>query len=133
MDKFLDSLNPQQREAVTAPEGPVLVLAGAGSGKTRVLIGRAYYLIAQFKVNPHAILVMTFTNKAAGELQERLRSLLGTTDGVPWAGTFHSFCARLLRMYAEEVGLPRDFSIYDSADSDQLVSALSGRTQDQPR
>ncbi len=124
MDSFLDSLNPQQREAVTAPEGPALVLAGAGSGKTRVLTGRAYYLIAHYKVNPNAILVMTFTNKAAGELQERLRGLVGAAEGVPWAGTFHSFCARLLRIYAEDLGLTRDFTIYDSADSDQIVTAL---------
>jgi DNA helicase II / ATP-dependent DNA helicase PcrA len=124
VDSFLDSLNPQQREAVAAPEGPALVLAGAGSGKTRVLTGRAYYLIAHYKVNPNSILVMTFTNKAAGELQERLRGLLGAADGVPWAGTFHSFCARLLRMYAADLNLPRDFTIYDSADSDQIVSAL---------
>jgi DNA helicase-2/ATP-dependent DNA helicase PcrA len=124
LDKFLETLNAEQHQAVTAPEGPVLVLAGAGSGKTRVLTGRALYLIEHFKINPFAILVMTFTNKAAGELQERLRSYIGSRDDVPWAGTFHGFCARLLRMYAAEAGLPKDFSIYDSADTEAVVAAL---------
>jgi DNA helicase-2/ATP-dependent DNA helicase PcrA len=124
LDKFVETLNAEQRNAVTAPEGPVLVLAGAGSGKTRVLTGRALYLIEHFHVAPHAILVMTFTNKAAGELQERLRTFIGGGEGVPWAGTFHGFCARLLRQYAAEANLPKDFSIYDSDDTEAVVAAL---------
>lgn len=124
LDKFFETLNAEQRTAVMAPEGPALVLAGAGSGKTRVLTGRAFYLIEHYKINSHAILVMTFTNKAAGELQERLRSFIGTGDDVPWAGTFHGFCARLLRTYANEASLPRDFSIYDTSDTEAVVATL---------
>ncbi|MBU1637988.1 UvrD-helicase domain-containing protein [bacterium] len=124
LQAFLDGLNPQQRAAVTADEGPVLVIAGAGSGKTRVLTGRAFYLIAEMKVHPAAIAVMTFTNKAAGELQKRLEELLGNRDSVPWAGTFHGFCARLLRQYGDTIGLPRDYSIYDQADSEKVVAEL---------
>jgi DNA helicase-2/ATP-dependent DNA helicase PcrA len=122
--QFLSSLNPEQKAAVTAPEGPVLVLAGAGSGKTRVLTGRAFYLIAQRRVNPHAVLVVTFTNKAAEELRKRLRDYVGDRSDLPWAGTFHSFCARLLRMHGDTLGLTREFSIYDTADTDQVLSEL---------
>lgn len=121
---FLDVLNAEQRDAVTAPDGPALVLAGAGSGKTRVLTGRAVYLISQRRVTASAILVVTFTNKAAGELRERLRRYLGERAELPWAGTFHSFCARLLRMYGEGVGLSRDFSIYDTGDTEQVLAGL---------
>ena len=124
LKSFLDSLNKQQRDAVTAAEGPVLVLAGAGSGKTRVLTGRAFYLIAEMNVHPAAITVMTFTNKAAGELQKRLADLLGSAHSVPWAGTFHGFCARLLRQYGETLGLPKDYSIYDQTDSERVVAEL---------
>jgi DNA helicase II / ATP-dependent DNA helicase PcrA len=123
LNQFLKTLNPQQRDAVTAPEGAALVLAGAGSGKTRVLTGRAFYLIVHHRVSPQAMVVMTFTNKAAGELQTRLRGYVGEKEEVPWAGTFHSFCARLLRMYGDEIGLTRSFSIYDTGDTDQLLSA----------
>ncbi len=121
---FHDTLNPEQRDAVAAPDGPVLVLAGAGSGKTRVLTGRAFYLLAERNVNPAAVIVMTFTNKAARELQERLRSYLGRAENVPWAGTFHSFCARLLRVYGEDIGLSRNFTIYDTDDSEQVLASL---------
>jgi DNA helicase-2/ATP-dependent DNA helicase PcrA len=124
LDRFLGTLNSAQREAVTSPDGPALVLAGAGSGKTRVLIGRALYLLAHERVNPGAILVMTFTNKAAGELQNRLRDNLGTNQELPWAGTFHGFCARLLRIYGAEIGLSRDFTIYDTEDSERVLAAL---------
>jgi DNA helicase II / ATP-dependent DNA helicase PcrA len=124
LQQFLSSLNEEQRTAVTAADGPVLVLAGAGSGKTRVLTGRAFYLVAQQRVHPHSVLVVTFTNKAAEELRGRLRSYMGEQGDLPWAGTFHSFCARLLRTYGEAVGLPREFSIYDTADTDQVLTEL---------
>jgi DNA helicase II / ATP-dependent DNA helicase PcrA len=124
LNQFLKTLNPQQRDAVVAPEGPTLVLAGAGSGKTRVLTGRAFYLMAHHHVSPQAMVVMTFTNKAAEELRTRLKSYLGEKPEVPWAGTFHAFCARLLRLYGEEIGLTRSFSIYDTGDTEQALAAI---------
>lgn len=124
LQAFLDTLNPAQRDAVVAPDGPALVFAGAGSGKTRVLTGRAYYLIVEALVHPQSVLVVTFTNKAAGELRERLRQYLGERTALPWAGTFHSFCARLLRTHGEGVGRSRNFSIYDTADSEAMLAAL---------
>lgn len=107
-----------------APDGPVLVLAGAGSGKTRVLTGRAYYLVAERRLNPNAVLVVTFTNKAADELRSRLRAFLGDQSDLPWAGTFHSFCARLLRIHGRILSLSPEYSIYDTADTDQLLGGL---------
>ncbi len=101
---FLKSLNSAQVDAVTGELGPALVLAGAGSGKTRVLTGRAYYLIRERHVTPRSIAVMTFTNKAAKELRERLRQLMDGSSDLPWAGTFHGFCVQLLRQH----GLRRD-------------------------
>jgi len=124
LKQFLSSLNPEQRAAVGAPQGPVLVLAGAGSGKTRVLTGRAFYLVAHHRVSANAVLVVTFTNKAAEELRSRLRGYVGERGDLPWAGTFHSFCARLLRVHGEAIGLPREFSIYDTADTDQVLSEI---------
>jgi DNA helicase-2/ATP-dependent DNA helicase PcrA len=121
---FYDTLNPDQKEAVKAPEGPVLVFAGAGSGKTRVLTGRAFYLLAERNVKPESVIVMTFTNKAARELQERLQSYLGRREDLPWAGTFHSFCARMLRVYGEHIGLSRNFTIYDTDDTEQVLAGL---------
>jgi DNA helicase II / ATP-dependent DNA helicase PcrA len=128
LEKFLSSLNSDQRDAVTSPLGPVLVLAGAGSGKTRVLTGRAYFLIAHEMVSPSAVVVMTFTNKAAGELRSRLESYSDKGAYLPWAGTFHSYCVRLLRSYGDAIGLPRDFTIYDTEDTEQVITAcLTGR------
>lgn len=124
LKKFLKTLNPEQSQAVSASDGPVLVLAGAGSGKTRVLTGRALYLLAEQRVNPAAILVMTFTNKAAKELQARLKGFVGEGKDVPWAGTFHGFCASILRQFGSEIGLSRDFTIYDTADTEQILSAI---------
>lgn len=121
---FLATMNPQQLAAVTAPDGPVLVLAGAGSGKTRVLTGRAYYLISEAEVTPGSILIVTFTNKAAGELRDRLIHSLGDRTEFPWAGTFHSFCARLLRQYGEGIGIGSEFSIYDTDDTEKLIGAI---------
>jgi DNA helicase-2/ATP-dependent DNA helicase PcrA len=126
-------LNPPQAKAVAHVEGPLLVFAGAGSGKTRVITYRVANLIANHKVPPHRILAVTFTNKAAGEMRERLDKLLG--DGVSrdiWVGTFHSTCARLLRRHAAEVGLTRDFLIYDDGDQKALLArALKARNYDE--
>lgn len=123
-DRIFSSLNEEQRKAVTAPIGPVLVLAGAGTGKTRALIARVAYLITEVKAAPENILVVTFTNKAAGELNERLVEMLGENRNLPWAGTFHSFCARLLRQYGDVLGYNRNFSIYDTDDSKRLLAEI---------
>src|SRR6266849_11038302 len=113
---FLDKLNPEQREAVLHTEGPVMILAGAGSGKTRVITYRIAYLIGNGHAAADEVLAVTFTNKAAGEMRERVQSLLGdNADGV-WLSTFHALCARLLRREAPHIGLSRDFVIYDSSD-----------------
>jgi DNA helicase-2/ATP-dependent DNA helicase PcrA len=138
MNDLLSDLNPPQREAVLATKGPVLVLAGAGSGKTRALVHRIAYLIKEEKVSPFNILAVTFTNKAAGEMGERVIHLLNakrTTQNedaallsvnrtassirLPWLGTFHSICARILRREAQYIGYERNFTIYD--DTDQLA------------
>src|SRR5437764_14665123 len=118
---FLDKLNPEQREAVLHTEGPLLILAGAGSGKTRVITFRIAYLIGNGHARPDEVLAVTFTNKAAGEMRERVEGLLGSdADGV-WLSTFHSLCARLLRREAPHIGLSRDFVIYDSSDQVAVV------------
>ena len=113
-EEWLAALNPEQREAVRHFEGPILVLAGAGSGKTRVLTTRIAHLIHEFGVDPASILAVTFTNKAAGEMRERVRGLLGREPGGMWIGTFHSIGARLLRRHAEALGWSSSFSIYDA-------------------
>jgi DNA helicase-2/ATP-dependent DNA helicase PcrA len=121
---FLDKLNPQQRQAVTAGAGPVLVLAGPGSGKTRVLTQRVAYLIAYAGVRPYQMLAVTFTNKAAREMGNRVRDMLGelASDGL-WLGTFHSVCARLLRREAEHLPFDSSFVIYDDDDQQRVVKA----------
>src|SRR6188472_4002566 len=116
---FLDKLNPEQREAVLHTEGPLLILAGAGSGKTRVITFRIAYLIGDGHARPDEVLAVTFTNKAAGEMRERVEGVLGEEANGVWLSTFHSLCARLLRREAPNIGLSRDFVIYDS--SDQLT------------
>ena len=119
---FLDKLNPQQRQAVTAGAGPVLVLAGPGSGKTRVLTQRVAYLIASEGVRPYQMLAVTFTNKAAREMGNRVRDMLGelAADGL-WLGTFHSVCARLLRRESEHLPFDASFVIYDDDDQQRVV------------
>jgi DNA helicase-2/ATP-dependent DNA helicase PcrA len=116
---ILKHLNKHQQEAVTAPEGPLLILAGAGSGKTRCITHRIAYLIEEKNVNPENILLVTFTNKAATEMKERLRRLIGEVP--PLAGTFHSFCARLLRFEGNPIGILPSFLIYDEADQLEAV------------
>jgi DNA helicase-2/ATP-dependent DNA helicase PcrA len=122
-----DSLNPAQREAVTHGPEPLLVIAGAGSGKTRVLTHRIAWMIIQHGVEPRHILAVTFTNKAAGEMKERVLTLLADRgDGIQglWIGTFHSVCARILRQIAERFDYPRSFTIYDGDDTLQLLKQV---------
>ena len=116
---LLSSLNPEQREAVVKTDGPLLILAGAGSGKTRVIVHRIAHLVSAGLAEPDRILAVTFTNKAAGEMRARVESLLGIDCRGLWISTFHALCARLLRREAPHIGLSRDFVIYDS--SDQLT------------
>ncbi|MGZ8755899.1 MAG: UvrD-helicase domain-containing protein, partial [Acidimicrobiia bacterium] len=119
---LFDSLNPVQREAVAATEGPVLVVAGAGSGKTRVLTYRIAHLIRDLGVPPSSILAITFTNKAANEMKERVERLVGGAVRAMWVSTFHSACARILRREAPRLGYRSAFSIYDDADALRLVT-----------
>ena len=121
MNRLLDDLNDAQREAVTTTEGPLLVIAGAGSGKTRVLTRRLANLLRQQLAEPYQILAVTFTNKAAGEMQDRVASLLGGSIEQLNVSTFHSFCARILRREAGELGYQDSFTIFDSIDSASLV------------
>jgi len=120
-EDLLAGLNPVQRDAVTAPDGPLLVVAGAGSGKTRVLTNRIAFLIAERQVSPFGLLAITFTNKAAGEMKERVAALVGPVAHRMWVSTFHSACSRILRREAEHVGLRSQFTIYDQSDAVRLV------------
>lgn len=117
----LSKLNDMQREAVITTDGPLLVLAGAGSGKTRVLTHRIAYLLEEKKVFPSRVLAITFTNKAAKEMKARIRALVGDISDGMWVGTFHAICVRILRRYAEAIGYSRDFVIYDTSDQKTLV------------
>src|SRR5215203_2176921 len=119
---FLEKLNPEQREAVLHRDGPLLILAGAGSGKTRVITYRIAYLIGDGHAKPDEVLAVTFTNKAAQEMRERVEALIGDNAGGVWLSTFHSLCARLLRREAPKIGLSRDFVIYDSSDQVSVVA-----------
>ena len=122
---FLDKLNPEQREAVLHTDGPLLILAGAGSGKTRVITFRIAYLIGNGHARADEVLAVTFTNKAAGEMRERVEAVLGEDANGVWLSTFHSLCARLLRREAPHIGLSRDFVIYDSSDQVAVVKQAS--------
>ncbi|GII90872.1 DNA helicase PcrA [Sinosporangium siamense] len=121
---MLDGLNPQQREAVIHTGGPVLIVAGAGSGKTRVLTHRIAYLLSERHVQPQEILAITFTNKAAREMKERVEALIGARSRAMWVMTFHSACVRILRREAKRLGFPTSFSIYDQADSQRLMAMV---------
>jgi DNA helicase II / ATP-dependent DNA helicase PcrA len=122
-ERYLADLNPAQREAVLTTEGPLLVIAGAGSGKTRVLTHRVAHLLATQGVKPNEILAITFTNKAAGEMRERLERMLGNVARAIWILTFHSACGRILRREAQRLGYRSNFTIYDQADQQRLVKA----------
>src|SRR5471030_1804970 len=119
--QFLDTLNPEQRDAVLHTKGPLLILAGAGSGKTRVITSRIAYLVGDGHAKPNEVLAVTFTNKAAEEMRARVESLLGSDVTGMWVSTFHALCARLLRREAPAIGLSRDFVIYDSSDQMTVV------------
>jgi ATP-dependent DNA helicase UvrD/PcrA len=121
LDALLEGLNEPQRDAVTYPGGPLLILAGAGSGKTRVLTHRIAYLLATGAAQPHEILAITFTNKAATEMRDRVGLLVGRRVRAMWVMTFHSACARMLRAHADRLGYTRQFTIYDQADSRRLI------------
>src|ERR671924_1470058 len=116
-DSLLEGLNEPQREAVLHGEGPLLILAGAGSGKTRVLTHRIAHLVGTGQAGAGEILAITFTNKAAQEMRERVEALVGPRARAMWVMTFHSACVRILRAQAKHVGIPSSFSIYDAADS----------------
>lgn len=125
-DSLLNDLNSDQQAAVKYTEGPVLILAGAGSGKTRVLTYRAAYLIGEKHISPHNILMLTFTNKAANEMKERIRKLLSSHD-LPFAGTFHAFCVKVLRIDGKLIGIPDDFVIYDETDQLDAIKNIMKR------
>ena len=124
-DPLLNGLNPQQTAAVVHSGAPLLVVAGAGSGKTRVLTRRIAYLMARRNVRPFEILAITFTNKAAGEMKERVADLVGPIAKSMWVSTFHSACVRILRQEAHRLGYSNNFTIYDSADSQRLISLVA--------
>ena len=119
-----DTLNKPQKEAVLCTEGPLLILAGAGSGKTRVLTHRIAYLIEELGVNPWNILAITFTNKAAGEMRQRVDNLVGFGSESIWVSTFHSMCVRILRRYIDRLGYDNRFTIYDTDDQKTLMKAV---------
>ncbi|HWE87977.1 MAG TPA: UvrD-helicase domain-containing protein, partial [Pseudonocardiaceae bacterium] len=122
---LLADLNPPQREAVTHTGAPLLVVAGAGSGKTRVLTRRIAYLLAERNVHPGQIMAITFTNKAAAEMKERVIDLVGARANTMWVSTFHSMCGRLLRFEAKTLGMNSNFSIYDSDDTRRLITLVA--------
>ncbi|MEW6244863.1 MAG: UvrD-helicase domain-containing protein [Bacillota bacterium] len=126
MRDLLESLNESQRDAVTCTEGPLLVLAGAGSGKTRVLTHRIAYIIQSGKAEPHQVLAITFTNKAAEEMKRRIAQLLGSVGSSMWVSTFHSACARILRRDIDVLGMGRNFTICDADDQQKLVKKVLG-------
>ncbi|MEK7153692.1 MAG: UvrD-helicase domain-containing protein, partial [Patescibacteria group bacterium] len=129
LDELLQGLNPEQRRAVETTEGPLLIQAGAGSGKTKTLTHRIAYLIASKKASPYNILAVTFTNKAAKEMRMRVATLLGEDSDnrgfMPYMGTFHSICVRILRQDGEAIGIPRSFVIFDESDRLQAIKQAS--------
>src|SRR5712691_2065073 len=132
-ERYLADLNPAQREAVLATEGPLLVVAGAGSGKTRVLTYRIAHLVMACGVKPQEILAITFTNKAAAEMRERLERLFGDERAPNWILTFHAACGRILRREAPRLGYRSNFTIYDQADQVRLVKACLEELERDPK
>ncbi|ROS31422.1 DNA helicase PcrA [Cellulomonas sp. PhB150] len=132
-DALLVGLNPEQREAVVHHGGPLLIVAGAGSGKTRVLAHRIAYLMATRRARPGQVLAITFTNKAAAEMRERVEQLVGPAAGRMWVSTFHSACVRILRREAATLGLRSSFSIYDAADSQRLLTLVARELELDPK
>ncbi|KAA0567028.1 DNA helicase PcrA [Bacillus sp. CH30_1T] len=123
-DRLLNGMNPEQAEAVKATEGPLLIMAGAGSGKTRVLTHRIAYLMVEKGVNPYNILAITFTNKAAREMKDRIHNILGGASENIWISTFHSMCVRILRRDIDRIGMNRNFTILDSTDQQSVIKAI---------
>ena len=121
---WLDILNPEQRHAVETTEGPLLVLSGAGTGKTKVLTTRLAYILAQHRAQPWECLVVTFTNRAAKEMKTRVYNMIGEATSSVWMGTFHSICVKILRNYAELVGLHSNFTILDEDDQKRLLKQI---------
>ena len=124
MNELLKGLNDRQREAVLATQGPLLILAGAGSGKTRVLTTRIAHILNEGLSRRWEVLAFTFTNKAAGEMKDRVENLLGEDVSSMWIGTFHSICVRILRSEIEALGYTRNFTIYDRADQQSLIKEI---------
>ena len=124
IDKILSGLNEAQIKGVQTVDGPVMVIAGAGSGKTRVLTCRVAWLMAHHRVNPFRILALTFTNKAAKEMQNRIKNILGNDARNVWMGTFHSIFAKILRFEAEHLGYTKSFTIYDTEESKTLIKNI---------
>ncbi len=124
VSSLLDGLNDKQREAVAAPQSSMLVLAGAGSGKTRVLTHRIAWLMQVEQQSPYSILAVTFTNKAAAEMRERVEKVAGANVGRMWIGTFHGLAHRLLRTHFQDAGLPQSFQILDSDDQLRLLKRI---------
>ena len=122
--ELLERMNPRQKEAVMHTEGPLLLMAGAGSGKTRVLTHRIAYLIEEKNVNPWNILAITFTNKAAREMKERVSQLLGSGGEDVWVSTFHSMCVRILRRDVDRIGYSKNFTIIDSSEQNTLMKRV---------
>ena len=129
----LELLNKEQQEAVLCTEGPLLILAGAGSGKTRVLTHRIAHLIEDCGVNPWNILAITFTNKAAGEMRERVDKIVGFGSESVWVSTFHSACVRILRRYIDRLGFSNNFTIYDTEDQKSVVKDVCRRLELDPK
>jgi DNA helicase II / ATP-dependent DNA helicase PcrA len=124
MSDYLTRLNPEQRTAVETVEGPLLVLAGAGTGKTRVLTSRLAHILLTGRAYPSQVLAVTFTNKAAREMRERVAAILGQPVEGLWLGTFHALCARMLRRHAEQVGLTSSFTILDADDQLRVLKQV---------
>lgn len=123
-DKLLNGLNPQQQNAVKTTDGPLLIMAGAGSGKTRVLTHRIAYLMVEKGVNPYNILAITFTNKAAREMRDRIHNMMGGAADEIWISTFHSMCVRILRRDIDRIGYNRNFTILDSTDQQSVIKSI---------
>ena len=121
MQNLLEELNPEQKKAVENTEGPCLVIAGAGSGKTKVLTYKIAYLMQEKQVKPWNILAITFTNKAANEMKERVQKLVGEATNDIWLGTFHSICVRILRKFIDRLGFDTSFVIFDTSDQKTLI------------
>ena len=133
MSGYLSQLNTAQREAVETVDGPLLVLAGAGTGKTRVLTTRFAHILITGRAYPNQVLAVTFTNKAAREMRDRVSAILGRPVEGLWLGTFHALCARMLRRHAEQVGLKPNFTILDTDDQLRLLKQVMEAARTDPK